>query len=124
MNHPGTGGEAKAVALASVDDLRMRIRSKSKLKGRQPDEAALAEVRALLGPRPADGHRRDLLIENLHLLNDAHGGLLERHLVALAREMNLPMAEVFEVATFYHHFEVLRATAPAGAPALPTPAPR
>jgi len=108
MNHPGTGGEAKAVALATLDDLRVRIRSKSKLKGRQPDEAALAEVRALIGPRPVEGHRRDLLIENLHLLNDAHGGLFERHLVALSREMNVPMAEVFEVATFYHHFEVLR----------------
>jgi formate dehydrogenase len=108
MNHPGPGGEAKAVALATADELRQRIRRKSQLKGRQPDEAALAEVRALIGPRPADGHRRDLLIEHLHLLNDAHGGLHERHLVALAKEMNLPMAEVFEVATFYHHFEVLR----------------
>jgi NADH:ubiquinone oxidoreductase subunit F (NADH-binding)/NADH:ubiquinone oxidoreductase subunit E len=108
MNHPGTGGEAKAVALATLDDLRVRIRSKSKLKGRQPDETALAEVRALIGPRPVEGHRRDLLIENLHLLNDAYGGLFERHLVALSREMNVPMAEVFEVATFYHHFEVLR----------------
>jgi formate dehydrogenase len=49
-----------------------------------------------------------LLIENLHKLNDFNRGLHDRHLVALARQMNLPMAEVFEVATFYHHFEVLR----------------
>jgi NADH:ubiquinone oxidoreductase subunit F (NADH-binding)/NADH:ubiquinone oxidoreductase subunit E len=55
-----------------------------------------------------EGHRRDLLIEQLHKLNDAYRCLHDRHLVALAREMNLPMAEVYEVATFYHHFEVVR----------------
>ena len=60
-------------------------------------------------------HPRDLLIEHLHKLNDAYRALHDRHLVALAREMNIPMAEVYEVATFYHHFEVLKgdATAPA-----------
>ena len=65
--------------------------------------------------RPPDGHRRDLLIEHLHALNDAFHGLFERHLVALAAEMRLPMVEVFEVASFYHHFEILKddATAPA-----------
>ncbi len=99
------------VTLATVDDMRKRIRHKSKLKGRQTDDAALAQVRDLLGPAP---HRRDLLIEHLHVLNDHWGGLHEAHLVALAKEMNIPMAEVYEVATFYHHFEVLRgdATAP------------
>ena len=99
------------VALASVDDMRQRIRSKSKLKGRQAEDSAVAEVRALLGTGP---HRRDLLIENLHVLNDAFGALHDRHLVALAKDMNIPMAEVYEVATFYHHFEVLKgdATAP------------
>ncbi|MGB4059317.1 MAG: NADH-ubiquinone oxidoreductase-F iron-sulfur binding region domain-containing protein, partial [Burkholderiaceae bacterium] len=54
------------------------------------------------------GHRRDLLIEHLHALNDAHHGLPEALLVALAAEMAIPVAEVFEVASFYHHFEVLR----------------
>ena len=100
-----------AVALASVDDMRQRIRSKSKLKGRQAEDAAVDEVRALLGAGP---HRRDLLIENLHVLNDSFGALHDRHLVALAKEMNIPMASVYEVATFYHHFEVLKgdATAP------------
>ena len=78
-----------------------------KLKGRQPGDEALAQVRALLGPRPAGGWRRDLLIEHLHLLNDAFGGLHKPHLVALARETNVPMAEVYEVASFYHHFEIL-----------------
>ncbi len=96
------------VATFSADEMRQRIQRKSRLKGRQPDDAALAEVRALLGPVPADGWRRDRLIEHLHLVNDRHGGLQERHLVALARETNVPMAEVFEVASFYHHFELLR----------------
>ncbi len=97
-----------AVAIATLDDLRERIRRKSKLKGRQADETSLAEVRALIGAAPEGGHRRDLLIEHLHQLNDACRGLHERHLVALAKEMNIPMAEVYEVASFYHHFEVLQ----------------
>ncbi|HPW84946.1 MAG TPA: NAD(P)H-dependent oxidoreductase subunit E [Rhodoferax sp.] len=96
-----------------MDDMRERIRKKSKLKGRQADDASLAEVRALLGPRPDGGHRRDLLIEHLHTLNDAYRCLHDRHLVALAKEMNLPMAEVYEVATFYHHFEVVQGDAKA-----------
>lgn len=102
------------VVLASVDDMRERIRRKSKLKGRQADEISLTEVRTLLGDVPAGGYRRDLLIEYLHLLNDAYRCLHDRHLVALAKDMNIPMAEVYEVATFYHHFDVVRgdATAP------------
>ena len=83
-------------------------RPRHQLKGRQPTDAARAEVRALIGPPPAEGHRRDLLIEHLHALNDHYQGLFERHLVALAAEMRLSMAEVYEVASFYHHFEVLR----------------
>ena len=100
--------EAPTVAALSVNDMRERIRRKSRLKGRQPEDAAMTEVGALLGPRPADGYRRDLLIEYLHLLNDHFGVLHDRHLVALAQQMNLPMAEVYEVASFYHHFEILR----------------
>ena len=96
------------VSIATVDQLRDRIRRKSRLKGRQADEISLVEVQALIGLRPLEGHRRDLLIEYLHLLNDAYRCLHERHLVALAKEMNIPMAEVYEVATFYHHFEVAR----------------
>ena len=83
-------------------------RPRHQLKGRQPSDAARAEVRALIGPPLAEGHRRDLLIEHLHALNDHWHGLFERHLVALAAEMRLSMAEVYEVASFYHHFEVLR----------------
>ena len=105
MNHPKPSGEVNAVAVATADDLRETIRRKSKLKGRQADDASLAEVRRLIGSAP---HRRDLLIENLHKLNDAYRALHDHHLVALAKEMNLPMAEVYEVATFYHHFEVVR----------------
>ena len=97
-----------AIPLATPDQLRERIRRKSKLKGRQPEAEALDEVRALIGPRPDGGFRRDLLIEHLHRLNDACLGLHDRHLVALASLTNIPMAEVYEVATFYHHFEILR----------------
>ena len=113
MNHPAPLHEVKAVAIATVDELRERIRRKSKLKGRQADDVSVDEVRALIGLKPATGHRRDLLIEHLHKLNDAYRCLHDRHLVALAKEMNIPMAEVYEVATFYHHFEVLRGDAPA-----------
>jgi formate dehydrogenase beta subunit len=109
MNHPKPSGEIKAVALATADDLRETIRRKSKLKGRQADDVSLAEVRQLIGDA---AQRRDLLIENLHLLNDEYRALHDRHLVALAKEMNLPMAEVYEVATFYHHFEVVRGNDP------------
>ena len=111
MNHPAKASELneiKAVTIATVDELRERIKRKSKLKGRQPDEASVAQVQALIGVRPLAGHRRDLLIEHLHSLNDAFRCLHDRHLVALAKEMNIPMAEVYEVATFYHHFEVLK----------------
>ena len=109
MNHPKPSGEVKAVAVATADDLRETIRRKSKLKGRQADDVSVAEVRQLIGNAP---HRRDLLIENLHKLNDEYRALHDRHLVALAKEMNLPMAEVYEVATFYHHFEVVRGSDP------------
>jgi len=88
----------------SVDQLRDTLRRIRHLKGRQADETSLHEVRALIGHAP---HRRDLLIEHLHQLNDTYRGLHERHLVALAHDMKLSQAEVFEVATFYHHFEVI-----------------
>lgn len=95
------------VALGTPDSLRRGWRRTAQPKGRQAEDQAVAEVRALLGPRPAEGHRADLLIEHLHKLNDHWGGLHKAHLAALAREMNLPMAQVQEVASFYHHFELL-----------------
>jgi formate dehydrogenase beta subunit len=106
MNSAATGGSVATVAVASVEDLRGRIKRKSRLKGRQADGAALEQVRELLGERPREGWPRHRLIEHLHLLNDRYRGLEERHLVALAVETNVPMAEVYEVATFYHHFEI------------------
>jgi formate dehydrogenase beta subunit len=74
-------------------------------KGRVVDPKALAEVRALLGDAP---RQRDLLIEHLHRINDRYGCLGAAHLAALAQEMRLALAEVYEVATFYHHFEVVK----------------
>ena len=96
------------VAFASVKDMSLKIRQKSQLKGRQADQTSLQEVRALLLlDSEALKQRRDLLIEHLHTINDSYRGLHERHLVALAKLMNIAMAEVYEVATFYHHFEII-----------------
>jgi formate dehydrogenase beta subunit len=86
--HPGSG----------------RRRGPDHPKGRQVDPAALAEVQALLGERE---RRADLLIEHLHLLQDHFGCLHARHLVALAEEMHLALAEVYEVASFYAHFDIV-----------------
>ncbi len=74
-------------------------------KGRQVDPQALAEVKALLGDRE---RRRDLLIEHLHFIQDHYGYLSARHLAALAQEMRLALTEVYEVATFYAHFDVVK----------------
>jgi len=80
-------------------------RAKGTPKGRQVDPVALAEVRALLGERE---RRRDLLIEHLHLIQDRYGYLSAAHLAALAQEMKLALVEVYEVATFYAHFDVVK----------------
>ena len=74
-------------------------------KGRQLEDSAWDEVRALLHDRPRD---RDLLIEFLHLIQDAYGHLSAPHLRALAEEMRMSMAEIWEVATFYAHFDPVR----------------
>ena len=74
-------------------------------KGRQVDPQASEEIRALLGDRE---RRRDLLIEHLHLIQDRHGHLSAAHLAALAAEMRLALTEVYEVATFYAHFDVVK----------------
>src|ERR687884_1270709 len=73
-------------------------------KGRQVDPQALDEVRALLGDAP---RRRDLLIEHLHALQDHFGCLHARHLAALAAELRLALVEVYEVASFYAHFDIV-----------------
>ncbi len=82
-----------------------RGRVRSTPKGRSVDPKALEEVRALLADSP---RRRDLLIEHLHKIQDRYGCLSAPHLVALASEMKMAMAEVYEVATFYHHFDVIK----------------
>src|ERR1700758_557546 len=74
-------------------------------KGRQVDPQAAAEIEALLIDRP---RRRDLLIENLHLIQDKYGHISSAHLAALAAEMKLAQTEVYEVATFYAHFDVVK----------------
>src|SRR5713226_6869664 len=86
--HPGSG----------------RRRGPDHPKGRQVDPAALGEVAALLDER---SRRGDLLIEHLHLLQDHFGCLHARHLVALADEMHLALTEVYEVASFYAHFDIV-----------------
>lgn len=87
-NHPGSG----------------RRKAPTFPKGRQLDPAAREEVAALLGDQP---RQRDLLIEYLHLIHDRYHGLSAGHLQALAAEMDLSMAEVFEVASFYAHFDII-----------------
>jgi NADH:ubiquinone oxidoreductase subunit F (NADH-binding)/NADH:ubiquinone oxidoreductase subunit E len=84
----------------------MKRKTRPVPKGRAVDAQALEEVRSLLGDAP---RRRDLLIEHLHKLNDHYGCLPAAQLAALAQEMRLALTEVYEVATFYHHFEVVKA---------------
>lgn len=74
-------------------------------KGRQVDPKALTEVQALLGD---ESRKKDLLIEHLHKIQDAYKHISAAHLVALAHEMKLSRAEVYEVATFYHHFDIIK----------------
>ncbi|HEY5797374.1 MAG TPA: NAD(P)H-dependent oxidoreductase subunit E [Bosea sp. (in: a-proteobacteria)] len=96
FEHPGAG----------------RKRARSTPKGRQVEPRALDEIVALLGERP---RRRDLLIEHLHLIQDRYHQISAAHLAALAEEMKLSFAEVFETATFYAHFDVVKE----GEPSIP-----
>ncbi len=84
---------------------RGRGKTRPYSKGRQLDPVAQEEVAALLGDRVRD---RDQLIEFLHLIQDSQNCLPSAHLVALAETMNLPLAEIFEVASFYAHFDIVR----------------
>jgi formate dehydrogenase beta subunit len=90
-----------------------RKRAKSTPKGRQVDPAAAREIETLLGDRP---RQRDLLIEYLHLIQDKYHQISAAHLAALADEMKLSFAEVFETATFYAHFDVVKEGEPDVAP--------
>ncbi|MDP3225793.1 MAG: NAD(P)H-dependent oxidoreductase subunit E, partial [Rubrivivax sp.] len=93
----------RTIPIVAAPELRQRKRSAP--KGRVVDPAALAEVQKLLGRAERSPA---LLIEHLHKLQDHFGHLSARHLAALAREMGLAQTEVYEVATFYHHFDVVK----------------
>ncbi|MBL8691444.1 MAG: NAD(P)H-dependent oxidoreductase subunit E [Rhodospirillaceae bacterium] len=82
-----------------------RRKARAQPKGRQVEPGALSDVQALLGDKP---RQRDLLIEYLHLIQDRFGHLSAEHLAALAYEMKLAQAEVYEVASFYAHFDIVR----------------
>ncbi|MCH8261745.1 MAG: NAD(P)H-dependent oxidoreductase subunit E [Proteobacteria bacterium] len=82
---------------------------KGRVQGRTTPHKSLAEVRHLLGDAP---RTRDMLIENLHKIQDHYHHISNRHILALAIDMSLPMAEIYETATFYHHFDVLNENEP------------
>src|SRR5688500_10508249 len=103
MSNPTDRSAPPSTSSAPARGKRGRVRSTP--KGRRVEPAAREEVLALLGDAP---RRRDLLIEHLHKIQDRFGCLAARHLVALAAEMKMAMAEVYEVATFYHHFDVVK----------------
>jgi formate dehydrogenase len=91
-------------SVVDISGLDRKRRARAHPKGRPVDPRALAEVRMLLGEAP---RRRDLLIEFLHRIQDRYGHISGGHIVALAEEMKLARTEVYEVATFYHHFDVV-----------------
>ena len=93
----------RTIPIVAADVQRQRKRQAP--KGRQVDPAALAQVQQVLGEAP---RQRDLLIEHLHRLQDHFGHLSAPHLAALAQETHLAQAEVFEVASFYHHFDIVK----------------
>ena len=88
-----------------ADNPSVKKKGKFGLKGRGVDPKAREEIRALLGREP---RRRDLLIEHLHRIQDRYGHLSSAHVAALAEAMKLSQTEVYEVATFYHHFDVVK----------------
>jgi NADH:ubiquinone oxidoreductase subunit F (NADH-binding)/NADH:ubiquinone oxidoreductase subunit E len=100
-------------SVIDTSGLARKRAARSTPKGRQVDAGALADVRALLGDAP---RRRDLLIEFLHRIQDAHGCIGAAHVVALAQELRLAMTEVYEVASFYHHFDVVKEGEPTPPP--------
>ena len=92
-------------AVVDTSALGKRRGARGQLKGRTLDPQALSDVQSLLGDAP---RRRDLLIEFLHRIQDRYGCISAAHIVALAQELKLAMTEVYEVATFYHHFDVVK----------------
>jgi formate dehydrogenase beta subunit len=94
---------ARTIPITPLPATRQKKRAQP--KGRAVDAQALEQVRALLG---SASRAPDLLIEHLHKLQDRYGHLSAAHLAALAKEMNLAQTEVFEVASFYHHFDIVK----------------
>jgi formate dehydrogenase len=94
---------ARVIPIAPVEPVRQRMREGP--QGRRASADALTVVRQLLAMHRGE---RDLLIEHLHLLQDRFNHLSADHLAALAQEMQLPQAEVYEVASFYHHFDIVK----------------
>ena len=84
---------------------KTRIAKKGQPKGRNATPESLSEIRVLLGDTP---RQRDLLIEFLHLIQDQYSHISAAHIVALAQELKISPVEVYEVATFYHHFDVIK----------------
>ena len=95
-----------------AENVPARRRKKGQGKGRSVDINALMQVRDLIGKTE---RHQDLLIEFLHLIQDKYGHLSSAHLVALAHDMKMAPTEVYEVATFYHHFDVVKDGEPAPA---------
>lgn len=98
MNH-------KVIPIAVQEVVNTKERKRQAPKGRRVDPVALEEVRALLGD---ESRQPDLLIEHLHKIQDKFGHLASSHLAALAQEMRLAQTEVYEVASFYHHFDIVK----------------
>ncbi|CAL60581.1 NADH dehydrogenase (Quinone) [Herminiimonas arsenicoxydans] len=98
MNH-------KVIPIAVQEVVNTKERKRQAPKGRRVDPVALEEVRALLGD---ESRQADLLIEHLHKIQDKFGHLASAHLAALAQEMRLAQTEVYEVASFYHHFDIVK----------------
>lgn len=99
----------RATIVIPLAEVRSKVKPRSAPKGRQVDPDAREMIAALLGGRDAVGHlRRDLLVEYLHLIQDRFGYLSAAHMAALAEAMKISQTEVYEVATFYHHFDVIK----------------
>ncbi len=108
MNHPVS---RTVIPIAVAGEVRQRKREAP--KGRRVEPQALAEVQQLLGDSP---RRADLLIEHLHKIQDGYGHLSSAHLAALAKEMGMAQTSVYEVASFYHHFDIVKEGGEAPAP--------
>lgn len=93
------------MAVIKISPEQITTKKRKGPKGHAVDLASLEEVRNLLGD---ESRQRDLLIEHLHKIQDHYHHISSKHLVALAHEMNLSTAEVYEVASFYHHFDVVK----------------